>query len=143
MRIRGMVNKFWIVTKPSPVSELTDICSPRTYQQFMLQVRGGLKEEDIVGIFAHEDEARSMAMKLVGKAIIRTSDAILVDVVVNIQVMPTKTNMTAGVLTRAAVEAVGNAVRKAEEEGFRHRLGNKVTMGVGEVGIQNHLTLFG
>jgi hypothetical protein len=143
MKIHGMVNKFFVVTKPSPVSELADICFSCTYEQFMLQVRGGLKEEDIVGIFIDDAEAKRMAMKLVGKAIIRTSDAILVDVLVNIQVVPTNRNMTAGVLAGAAVEAVGNAVRKAEEEGFRHGLGDQVSMGMGEVRLQNHLTLFG
>ncbi len=143
MKIHGMLDKFWIVTKSSPVSELGDICFSCTYEQFMLQVRGGLKEEDIVGIFIDDAEAKRMAMKLVGKAVIRTSDAILVDVLVNIQVVPTKRNMTARVLARAAVEAVSNAVRKAEEQGFSHRLGNQVEMGMGEVGLQNHLTIFG
>jgi hypothetical protein len=68
---------------------------------------------------------------------------VIVEVLVNVLMTPTTKNMTARVLARAALEAVGNAVRKAEEQGFRHRLGNQVEMGMGEITVQNHLTLFG
>ena len=88
----------------------------------MNQTRGGLHEQDIVGVYADEAEAKRMAMKLLGRNIVRTSDSIIVEVLVNVLMTPTKRNMTARVLARAAVEAVGNAVRHAEEEGFRHRL---------------------
>lgn len=142
MKVHGMVNNVWIVVKPSPVSELADICFSCTYEKFMLHVRGGLKEEEIVGIYADEDEAKQTAMKLLGKAVIGTSDAILVDVLVNIQVMP-KQDFSATVLAQAAVEAVGNAVRRAEVQGFQHRLLGAVEMGVGAVNLHNQYTLFG
>ena len=142
MKIHGMVNKFWVVTKPSPVSELGDICFPCTFEQFMLQTRGGLKEEEIVGIYVEEDEARGVAMKLVGKAVIRATDAIVCEVMVNIQVMP-KQDFSATVLAQAAVEAVGNAIRHAGVQGFRHRLLGAVEMGVGAVDLRNQYTLFG
>ena len=109
----------------------------------MNQTRGGLHEQDIVGIFADEAEAKRMAMKLLGRNIVRTSDSVIVEVVVNVLMTPTKRNMTARVLAQAAVEAVGNAVHHAEEEGFRHRLASQVEMGIGEIAVQNHLTLFG
>jgi CO dehydrogenase nickel-insertion accessory protein CooC1 len=143
MRINGLSNTFWVVTRPNRVSELSDICCACTFRQLMKRTRGGLHEKEIIGIFADEAEARQVGLKLLGRNIVRTSDSIIVEVGVNVLMTPTRRNMTARVLARAALEAVANAVRKAEEEGFRHRLGNQVTMGVGEVGLQNHLTLFG
>ena len=142
MKIHGMVNRYWIVTRASPVSELADICFPCSFEQFMLLNRGGLKEEDIVGVFADEEEARKVATKLVGRGIIRTSDALLVEVLVNIQVMP-KQDFSATFLAQAALEAVGNAIHHAESQGFQHRLADEVEMGVGDIGLQNQMTLFG
>jgi len=143
MNIYGLSNTFWIVTRPNRVSELGDICYACTFTQLMTQTRGGLHEKEIIGIFADEAEARQVAMKLLGRNIIRTSDSILVEVMVNVLMSPIKRNMAARVLARAAVEAVGNAVRKAEEDGLRHRLAKQIVMGVGEISVQNHLTLFG
>jgi hypothetical protein len=143
MRIHGLSNTFWVVTKPSRVSELGDICFACTFKQLMNRSRGGLHEQDIVGVYADEAEAKRMAMKLLGKNIIRTSDSVIVEVVVNVLMTPTKRNMTARVLARAAAEAVSNAVHHAEEEGLRHRLEGQVEMGMGEITVQNHLTLFG
>jgi hypothetical protein len=143
MNVYGMVNGFWVVTKPSPVSEMGDICFRCTFEQFALQVRGGLKEHDILGIYADGDDARQAAAKLLGGYSVRTSDALMVELLVNIQVIPVTGDMTAGELSRAAAEAVGNAVRQAEEQGFQHRLKGMVEMGMGEVSVRNSLTLFG
>ena len=143
MRIHGLSSTFWVVTKPSRVSELGDICFACTFRQLMTQTRGGLHEQDIVGVYADEAEARRMAMELLGKNIIRTTDSIIVEVLVNVLMSPIKRNMTARVLAKAAVEAVGNAVYHAEEKGLRHRLAHQVVMGVGEVRLQSRLTLFG
>ena len=57
MEIHGLPETFWVVTKPSPVSELADICFPCTFERLMLQARGGLNEDEIVGIYADEAEA--------------------------------------------------------------------------------------
>jgi hypothetical protein len=143
MKIHGLPETFWVVTKPNRASELGDICFACTYKQLILQARGGLHEDDIVGIYANEADAKEMAGKLLGKNVVRTSDAILVEVMVTIQVMPTMKDITAKALSLAAVEAVGNAVRKAEQEGFQHRLKNQVAMGVGQVGLDRFLTLLG
>ena len=143
MRIHGLSNTFWVVTKPSRVSELGDICFACTFKQLMNQSRGGLREQDIVGVYADEAEAKRMAIKLLGRNIVRTTDSVIVEVLVNVLLTPIKRNMTARVLSKAALEAVGNAVHHAEEEGLRHRLAHQVEMGVGEVAVQNHLTLFG
>jgi uncharacterized protein with PIN domain len=109
----------------------------------MLQVRGGLHEHDIAGIYADEAEAKLMAEKLLGNNIVRTSDAMLVEVMVTVQIIPTAKNITAKALSQAAVEAVDHAVRKAEQEGFQHRLNDQVEMGVGQVGLDRFLTLLG
>ena len=143
MRIHGLSSTFWVVTRPNRISELGDICAVCTYEELMKRTRGGLHEKEIIGIFAEETEARQSALKLLGRYIVRTSDSVIVEVLVNVLMTPTKRNMTARVLSKAAVEAVGNALRKAEEEGFRYRLGNQIVMGVGEVGLLSHITLFG
>jgi len=143
MKIHGLSNTFWIVTRPNRVSEIGDICFACTFRQLMTQTRGGLHEQDIVGVYADEAEARRMAMELLGKNIIRTSDSIIVEVLVNILMTPIKRNMTARVLAKAALEAVGNAVHHAEEQGFSHRLRDQVSMGMGEIAVQDHLVLFG
>ena len=49
MKIHGMPEKFWVVTTPSPVSELADVCFPCTFERLLLQGRGGLHEDEIVG----------------------------------------------------------------------------------------------
>jgi hypothetical protein len=143
MNIRGLPEKFWVVTRPSRVSELGDICFQCTFKRLMLQTRGGLHEHEIIGIFSDEAEAKRVARKLLGRNVVRTSDSIMVEVLVNVLMMPMKKNLTARVLARAAAEAVGNAVHKAEQEGFRHRLRGQVTMGAGAVELQSHTTLFG
>ena len=75
MQIHGLSDTFWVVTSPNRVSELGDICFACTFQQLMTQTRGGLHEKDIVGIFADEAEAKQLAMKLLGRNIVRTSDS--------------------------------------------------------------------
>ncbi len=143
MKIHGLPETFWLVTKPNRASELGDICFACTLTQLMLQVRGGLHEHDIAGIYADEAEAKLMAEKLLGNNIVRTSDAMLVEVMVTVQIIPTAKNITAKALSQAAVEAVDHAVRKAEQEGFQHRLNDQVEMGVGQVGLDRFLTLLG
>ena len=143
MKLQGLSNTFWVVTRPNRVSELGDICFACTFGKLMKQTRGGLHEKEIVGIFASETEAKRMAMKQLGKNLIRTSDSVIVEVVVNVMMTPTERNMTAGVLAKAAVEAVANAIRHAEEEGLRHRLAHQVEMGMGEVAVQDQLVLIG
>ena len=132
MNINGMPEKFWVVMKPSPGSGLEDILFASTFARLMNQVRGGLHEDEIVGIYADEDEARGEAMLLLGENTVRPQDAVAVEVLVHIMVIP-KREMTARDLGEAAVEAVRNAVRVAEERGHQHHLGDQVSLGISEV----------
>ena len=67
MKIHGLPEKFWVVTRPSEVSELVDILFPCTFERLLLQGRGGLTEDEIVGVYADEDEAKEAAAKLLGE----------------------------------------------------------------------------
>jgi hypothetical protein len=143
MEIRGLPERFWVVTRPSPVSELGDICFSCTYGELLLQARGGLEADMIVGIYADETEARNEAARLLGAQIVRTQDAAFMEVAVAVKVMavPNDEEMTAGELAEAAVEAVANAVREGEKKGFRHRLVGQVSMGAGTIELQNQLVV--
>ena len=64
-----------------------------------------------------------------------------VEVVVNVMVTPNDEEMTARELGEAAVEAVRNAVLRAEERGHQHRLKDRVSLGMSEVvELRNQLT---
>jgi len=142
MQVHGLPERFWVVTRPSPVAELGDICFSCTYGELLLQARGGLEADMIVGIYADETEARNEAARLLGAQIVRTQDAAFMDVGVTVKVMAAPhEDMTAGELAEAAVEAIGNAVREGEEAGFRHRLADKVSMGAGTIELRNQLVV--
>ena len=143
MQLHGLPELFWVVTKPSPVSELGDICFQCTYGQLMRQTLGGLHEDDIIAIYADETEAKEQAKALLDDTIVRTSDSLVVEVLVNVVCQPTTKDMTARELSRAVVSAVENAVRHAEKEGYKHQLEGKVAMGVGTVEIHSQTTVFG
>ena len=64
MRHHGVPETFWLVLKPTKHSELGDICFRCDLKQFANQVRGGLDETSIVGVFADEDGAITEAMTL-------------------------------------------------------------------------------
>ena len=64
MVIVGMPETFWVVTRPTPNSELGDICFESDFKRFALQVRGGLKVENILGIYADQEVANATATKL-------------------------------------------------------------------------------
>jgi hypothetical protein len=42
MKIIGLPERFWVVTRPSEGSELVDVCFPCTFGRLLLQGRGGL-----------------------------------------------------------------------------------------------------
>jgi len=143
VQVHGVPERFWVVTKPSPFSEMADVCFPCTFERLLLQGRGGLHEDEIVGIHADEGEARQAALRLLGKHPVRPQDATFAEVVVNVMVTPNDEGMAAKELGKAAVEAVANAVRLAEKAGFRHRLEGKVAMGAGTVELRNLQTTVG
>ena len=64
MKTHGLPESLWFVTGPTPNSELGDICFECDFERFALQIRGGLDEKQIVGIFADEAEAKELAEKL-------------------------------------------------------------------------------
>jgi hypothetical protein len=64
MHVSGLPQNFWLVVQPTPASELADICFKCDFSGFARQVRGGLHEDDIVGIFADEKEALKLSKSL-------------------------------------------------------------------------------
>lgn len=58
------IEKFWVVTKPGPVSELGDICFETDAKGLALQFRGGLKEDDIHAMFTDHKEAENEAKRI-------------------------------------------------------------------------------
>jgi len=143
MKVHGLPDRFWIVTEPSPFSTMEDICFACTFERLMLQVRGGLNEKEIVGIYADETEAQKAAGTLLGKDPVRPCDALVVEVTVHVMAIPSNEEMTARDLAQAAVEAVTNAIRQAEAAGFRHRLEGQVSLGAGTVELRNVITAVG
>ena len=65
---------------------------------------------------------RQAATRLLGNIPSVPQDAVFAEVVVNVMVQPNDEEMTARELGEAAVEAVLNAVHRAEKQGHRHRL---------------------
>lgn len=144
MQVRGMPEHFWVVTRATETSELADICFASTFDQLLLQGRGGLHEYDIIGIFADEAEAKEKARTLIGANVVRPEDVLAVEVLVRMMVVPTiRRELTAKILAQAAVDAVENAVRHAEEEGYEHELVGEVSLGAGTVDLHNHCIVFG
>ena len=137
MKIHGLPEQFWVVTKPSPFSTTEDVLFACTFPRLIHQVRGGLKEDDIVGIYADEHEASKGCRPAAGDISRAPQDAVFVEVTVNMMAKPDHEEMAAKELARAAVEAVQNAVRQAEEMGYSHHLHEQVSLGVGTVMLQN------
>ena len=128
MEVNGMPKKFWVVTKPSYASEMADICFACTFGGLMNQFRGGLHENEIVSIHADEGEARRAAARLLGKHPVRPGDTVFAEVIVNVMAQPLGEGLTARELGEAAVEAVLDAVQRAEKQGHHHRLQDRVAL---------------
>jgi len=58
---------FWVVTKPTELSQLVDICFQSTWQEMQQQFLGGLKSEQIHGIYTDEAEALQVAGELLAE----------------------------------------------------------------------------
>lgn len=58
------IKKFWIVTKPTRLSVLIDICFETTPAGLARQGAGGLKPEDIHGMYTTQAEALTEAQAL-------------------------------------------------------------------------------
>lgn len=58
------IQTLWIVTQPTSVSELGDICFSCDMRTLQLQFAGGLVASDIVGTFTTKKEAVQLAKEL-------------------------------------------------------------------------------
>jgi hypothetical protein len=143
MELHGLPETFWLVTKPSPVSELGDVCFPCTVGELMLRTLGGLQADDIVGVYADENQAKEAAKRSLDETAVTPTDALAVEVLVPMLVVPTTNSLAKRALAQAAVEAVRNAVARAEQVGFEHRLKEKVTIGSGPVKLHEVMVLVG
>ena len=59
------IKEFWVVTKPTEHSTVTDICFKATPQTIGLQFVGGLRADDVLGFFTCGDQAESLAGGLI------------------------------------------------------------------------------
>lgn len=59
------IGRFWVVTRPSRDSEVIDICFESDILYLANQIRGGLKEIDIIGFYRNEKKATDRAKKLI------------------------------------------------------------------------------
>lgn len=62
------ITHFWIVTKPNSLSTIDDICFETDMIGLEKQFKGGLKSEDIVGMYTKEKEAKENAVFLLSHA---------------------------------------------------------------------------
>ena len=60
------LGKFWVVTLPTEHSELEDIYFEADIFRMQLQFLGGLKKDEIVGIYKNHNKAKKHAEKLLG-----------------------------------------------------------------------------
>jgi hypothetical protein len=59
------IGSFWVVEKPTTSATLDDICFECENIAYLInQVRGGLNEKDIKGVFFKEAKAKKLAEKL-------------------------------------------------------------------------------
>ena len=64
MKLQGIPEWFYVVTVPTLYSSIGDICFRCDFRQFALQVRGGLDENTIFGVYADEAIAQADAKRL-------------------------------------------------------------------------------
>ena len=58
------LGKFWILTKPRPLSEIEDILFQTDLKGLFFHIQGGLQYHEIFGIYPNEALAREHAEKL-------------------------------------------------------------------------------
>ena len=66
-KIFDEVGKFYVVTKPTKISLLTDILFQTDIIGMFNQVRGGLKESEIHGFYKKEKIAKAAALALLNQ----------------------------------------------------------------------------
>lgn len=55
------ISSFWVVTYPTKISTIDDICFRCTPQEFIRQAKGGLEEDNIVAVYEDEFSAKEKA----------------------------------------------------------------------------------
>lgn len=58
------IEKLWVVVRPSPTSELGDICFATDAKGLALQFKGGLDPEDIHALYTSRNEAEREAERI-------------------------------------------------------------------------------
>ena len=67
VELQGFPATFHVVTTPTSESELGDICWECNILEFACQIKGGLNEKTIVGLYNHGPTARAVAKDLLEK----------------------------------------------------------------------------
>ena len=58
------IEKLWVVVRPSPTSELGDICFQTDAKGLAIQFKGGLDPEDIHALYTSRNEAERDAERI-------------------------------------------------------------------------------
>ena len=61
------VKRIWVVTKPTKISTLEDICFSADMRYLYLQFAGGLEPDNVHAFYTTEKEAKTAAKWLLGK----------------------------------------------------------------------------
>jgi hypothetical protein len=59
---QGVIERFWVVTDPTPISEIGDILFACDVPGFIRQIKGGLSEEDRPTFYADRSSAEADAL---------------------------------------------------------------------------------
>jgi len=58
------IEKLWVVVRPSPASELGDVCFETDAKGLAMQFKGGLAEGDVHALYTGQDEAEKEAKRI-------------------------------------------------------------------------------
>jgi hypothetical protein len=59
---QGVIERFWVVTDPAPISEVVDILFECDVAGFIRQIKGGLSEQDHPTFHADRSSAEAYAV---------------------------------------------------------------------------------
>ena len=58
------IEKLWVIVRPSPTSELSDICFETDAKGLALQFKGGLDPDEIHALYTSRNEAEREAERI-------------------------------------------------------------------------------
>lgn len=58
------IEKLWVIVRPSPMSELGDICFETDAKGLAIQFKGGLDPEEIHALYTSHNEAEREAKRI-------------------------------------------------------------------------------